>query len=714
MPSSARLLSVTLLLACQISWAAGVTVRFDPATPSVGPFPTDFLTVADTAQKTGRRVNLPLPDCRTQPSSCEETGLLNQLDGFNIQPRVRVQFSGAVNPDTLRSGIFVVWLDKLTGEEPGLQPAGHFTTINQVVYDPPTLTAYGKTDEALDQRRRYLLVVTDAVRDASGDGVEPEAGFLGCAGQGPNDYCAGLARAVSDLAGQLAPRRIVAASVFTTLSATAWIEKARAAIGISPLNVQRASPNGVFRLADLASVVWRPQVRANPPAFTNTPLPLALLSGVGRVAFGSFRSPSFLDDKQLIAAAPTGADVSLPEAAGEIFFEVYLPASPMPAAGYPVVIFGHGLGDSRFGGATAVAATMARNGLATIAINAVGHGFGPQGTIVITQRDGGTTELPAGGRGIDLNGDGTIDSSEGCVIVPGPVGIRDCLRQTALDLMQLVRAIQVGIDLDGDAVVDLDRNRIYYVGQSLGSFYGTLAVAVEPGIAAATLNVGGGSVVETARWSPSFRPLVIAALGFRNPSLLNRAFSYEENYVLRDRPVKVNDVDGAIAIQNELETLEWIEAIGDPVAYAPHLRTSSLPGVAAKPVLWQFAKGDQTVPNPSNTNLIRAADLFLASSRIEAARSREFPQSTRRSISYYRHDLARAAAGDLGANPHAFLTNVLSAGPGAAIALAAQQQIAAFFASGGTAVSDMNPMLRPLFGQDLFEVPDFLTIDLNF
>ena len=43
-------------------WAAGVTVSFDPSNPEIGPFPTNYLTVADPAQKTGLRVNLHLPD----------------------------------------------------------------------------------------------------------------------------------------------------------------------------------------------------------------------------------------------------------------------------------------------------------------------------------------------------------------------------------------------------------------------------------------------------------------------------------------------------------------------------------------------------------------------------------------------------------------------------------------------------------------------------
>lgn len=125
---------------CAFSAASGADtiVRFDPSNPTVGPYLTDFLTVADLSQKTGRRVNLPLPDC-------QDLALLNQLDGFNLQARIRVRFSAPVNLDTLRAGIAFAWLDNLTTEEYGLQPLGHVTPINQVIYDPATNTAYAKS-----------------------------------------------------------------------------------------------------------------------------------------------------------------------------------------------------------------------------------------------------------------------------------------------------------------------------------------------------------------------------------------------------------------------------------------------------------------------------------------------------------------------------------------------------------------------------------------
>ena len=70
--------------------------------------------------------------------------------------------------------------------------------------------------------------------------------------------------------------------------------------------------------------------------------------------------------------------------------------------------------------------------------------------------------LPDGGRGIDQDGNGTIDSTDGVNAAPprGIIASRDGLRQTVADLMQLVRVIETG------GIPGISRLRIYYAGQS--------------------------------------------------------------------------------------------------------------------------------------------------------------------------------------------------------------------------------------------------------
>jgi hypothetical protein len=120
-----------------------------------------------------------------------------------------------------------------------------------------------------------------------------------------------------------------------------------------------------------------------------------------------------------------------------------------------------------------------------------------------------------------------------------------------------------------------------------------------------------------------------------------------------------------------LEHYEWVSQSGDPVAYAPHIRKSPLAGVLAKSVIYQFAKGDQIVPNPAATALLRAGDL--------ADRA-----------TFYRHDLAFAENPQLPTNPHGFLATLDIPGF-RAITRGAQVQVATFFAADGAAVIHPEP-----------------------
>lgn len=693
--SISTIASLALLLS-GVVLKADVTVRFDLNTPEMGPFPTNALTVSDSSQKTGIRINLPLPDCKLQPSTCTERSLINQLDGFNLQARLTVRFSGPIDPNTLRNGLFFVWLDNLTQEEYGLQSVGHITRMNEVIYDPASNSAFAKPDEFLDQHRRYALVVTNAIRDTSGARIGTDPAFRACI-SARDGYCGQLREAIGGVASLfgtgnfLTESGIVAASVFTTMSATSWLEKARDQLQNSSINFSRP-PKSVFQVSDLASMIWHAQTGVEPAAFTDTSLQLRFISNVGRLAFASYDSPNFLNEQQIIPATPTGIDVTLPSSSTEVHFTAFLPREAAPPSGYPVVIFGQANGHSRFQFQNSIADTLASQGFATLTITPPGYGFGKASMVTVNEKSGNSTVLPAPGRGVDLDGNRVIDSNEGCQV--GIYLLRDCQLQTALDQVQLVRAIQAGMDLDGDGTVDLDPNRIYYAGLSQGSNAGVLLVAVEPAIRAASFTSGGGPQIDQRRWSPLTRPQLATLLGTRTPSLLNKGTDFDENYVLRNRPIKTNEVPGAIEIQNFIELVEWLSVRGSPIAYGPHLQSSTLPGVPIKPVLWQFGKGDMNVPNPEETNLIRSANM---------------PAWT----SYYRHDLARGVAPELNVNPHTFLIDQSSTNA-AIIALASQNRVAAFFVSGGTMFLDVNHLVRAAFGRDLFEVPDVLTEDLNF
>lgn len=143
-----------------------------------------------------------------------------------------------------------------------------------------------------------------------------------------------------------------------------------------------------------------------------------------------------------------------------------------------------------------------------------------------------------------------------------------------------------------------------------------------------------------------------------------------------------------------IDNTEWVSQTSNPVAWAPHIRLDPLPGESPKNVIIQFARGDETAPNPTASALIRAGHL-------------------QDRATFFRNDLAFAEDPTIPKNPHTFLTRIVGSTPLAEqVAAEAQAQIATFFASDGSATIDPdgpNPLFEtPIAGplpEDLGFIP---------
>jgi len=685
-----RIWALCALLVLPVAAEAKTTVLYLPDSPSKGPFPSDLLTVVARSQKTGRQVNLSSASFACLGSdylSCDDvTASLNELDGFSVKPQFNICFSGPINPDTLSNGMFVA---PANGNGPAM-------AINQVFYDDSIHCAMAKPDNVLNQSTRYLLVISDRVRDLAGQPVAAEDTFKSCAQGIGSAYCGALSKALTRLLEARAVG-VVGASLFTTMSATDWLQKARKFLYTGAVRpaILPAGAKNVFDVADLLVFDWVPQTNiAVDPPVEAIPIPTFALEGVEKVAFGLYLSPNFLrfsgPRPLTIEVTPTAKPIQNPEAFpfsnpalpdyAAISYHVFLSHVIDSGAKIPVVIYGHGSGDSQFGAPTAFASTLAKAGFATVAMDVMGHGFGP-GSFTRVRDSSGEYTLLSPGRGVPIRDDGTIQPGDGCQ-APGPIAVRDCLRQTAVDVMALVQNIKAN-----GLGVNLDRNRIYYVGQSLGSFVGSLVHAVEPDIKKAVINVGGDSAVDTARlaygdvtdrdYLAIYNPTL---LGIPQPlELADPEFDFY--YPYRD---KVNltpqDTLGASEIQRAFEVADWVNIPGAPLAYAPHFRT--------KPTLFQFGWGDLETSNVVESNLVRA---FAGPS---------LPKFATLPVQFFRFDLALASDPHLayvfmpGAQysilPHRYLANPSIVEPSNAdelqIMLEVQRQAARFFKSGTTGV----------------------------
>ena len=306
-----------------------VHVLFGLDTPDSGVFPTDIFTVADDAQKTGLRIKLPLPDCGVHVSDCLDLALINVLDGFNLQPRVTIPFDGDIEPTSVNSkNTFFVELGDADVDATATQRetrTPRVIGVNQLVWDPATRVLAAESDEQLRQHTRYAFVTTTGILDGSGAPVglaDELARFRHDLNLGQTDnplfkkYREKLVDALTALRKlAISEEQVAGLSVFTTQSATAVLEHIRDKIKMAtpePANFQLGSGGRrtVFSVSSIQTIDWQQQIKVNPPAFqTFKPqfpgatnlllLPDQYKPGaVGRIAYGSFRSPRYITDDQ--------------------------------------------------------------------------------------------------------------------------------------------------------------------------------------------------------------------------------------------------------------------------------------------------------------------------------------------------------------------------------------------------------------------------------
>ena len=180
-----------------------------------------------------------------------------------------------------------------------------------------------------------------------------------------------------------------------------------------------------------------------------------------------------------------------------------------------------------------------------------------------------------------------------------------------------MRAIQAGVDVDGDGGRELDPARIYYLGHSLRAMYGMFAFVYEPAIRAAAFSAGAGTLADNRRLSPPARPAFAAALAARTPSLINdnglTSIDGSSHRTALPRKPSVAKPDAcrgrgsrSRAIQQVIDRVTWVEQVASSVAAAPLLRRSPLAGRSVRPFILQFARSDVSSPNPSSMEILRA------------------------------------------------------------------------------------------------------------
>ncbi len=156
---------MTSLLVPTRASAAGVTV-LQGNHYGARIFPDNFFTVPDATEVTGLRVNfregIDFPTCdSTNYSICDAFAMLNNLDGFDLQPRVTVPLTGAVKLSSVDDSDFYIT------DANGVFVSG----LRQLVFDPASNTLSGISDQFLTEDTPYRVVVTSGVQDSAGNPI---------------------------------------------------------------------------------------------------------------------------------------------------------------------------------------------------------------------------------------------------------------------------------------------------------------------------------------------------------------------------------------------------------------------------------------------------------------------------------------------------------------------------------------------------------------
>jgi hypothetical protein len=491
---------------------------------------------------------------------------------------------------------------------------------------------------ALLQRHRYAFVLTKGIK-ANGlpVGVSDDFRALRDASHAPGETRLAAAWQVMSplfegleakrLPGGPAKGDVISATVFTTQSITKLLGAAHDVVGaqeIQPAQVAYvfADPPQAGDDGSLDDFLTHPDTTLPGCVYQCTSADEGIFHDhLAFVVHGAFVAPDFL------AATVPSTDPKKPNTTKQGTIQVDANRAPVPLgrtlipftlalpklspggayANLPVVIFQHGLGGDRES-VSAVGDTLAAAGVATIGIDMVFHGLREPGASDVHHNIGCHTDAVTHVRTCPPGPDGFSDTSGDAFLyffdtlpqdpsfgVLSPALMRAAFQEAVIDLMSLVQLLERGsfaaLGQRDSRLAGLSfRPGPYaYLAESFGSVMGTMALAVEKDIGAATLAVdGGGLVLPLALWSADFGPLATP---------------------LVSSVAQIDPSDDPLETDPAFNLLQQLVEPGDPLAFAPYVIDHPLSGVPPKNVLMIEAYKDETVPNVATESLAGAMGL---------------------------------------------------------------------------------------------------------
>ncbi|MFK8078057.1 MAG: Ig-like domain-containing protein [Granulosicoccus sp.] len=536
----------------------------DPTAP-VLPFPNNLFFVGST----DGTLNIPIAASANQELSNPQVAL-NQMDGFSTTSPISTAVSESLDPASLVVGttirIFEVTTQQaiavtgIVGElnNPLLMAAQEIDTNLVLV---PTVPLKPKTD--------YLVVLTNGITDVDGNGLEPGLVYSLLTGDTAltNPSLEALRGATGShiLAAQgagIAADSIALTWVFRTQSIRDVLQATsdQSAAGSLTLGNSQQTTAAVGGQGKADIYIGTLPLPYYQTAVGEDLNPLPALNGFWKNVSGGVVGSVGGSGGFEYAPVATGIEtvpviMSVPNASSAS-------TGSMPAGGWPVTVFQHGITGNRTQ-MLAIADAMADAGRAVIAIDMPMHGLtDPANPFHANNTDFNERERTFD---IDVVGgapDGEIDGSGTHFYnLLNLANSRDNLRQAVADLFVL--SASIGGAQAGD--VQLNAGNMNFVGHSLGGIVGTTMLSYTSNFQTATIAMSGGGIAQLLANSESFGPTINA--GLAGAGIETGSADYNSFLVAAQTMVDSGDPinHAAIVAASGATSVHLMEVVGDTV-----------------------------------------------------------------------------------------------------------------------------------------------------
>ncbi len=578
-------------------------------------------------------LNLPNPD--NNPLLAQ----VNQLSGFTQLPVITFDFSRPISEASIRVGenLIIAGVDPTGQAEPDLITPGEV----EVAFDEEYNKLRIYPQRPLRPSNQYVVVLTKSVEGVDGRPIQEDLFYRFTKYEQPL-FDPATGRVQSDLlalsgvgpeeAAQLEQLRLIyQQNIYSNAALNAFVA---ADLGGSP-----SDEEVIEHYAVAAAFITAGYPGGDPTAQMDTLVQAVLDSGAGSViteatqtlpanvffnpdlnpsapavpndniGFVSFTFINTLDFRDETGAWPDEPGAGNPATAQVL--AIYPAAVTLQPV--PVVIFQHGLGSCKNQAMFAVADSFASQNIAIVGIDIIEHG-----TRAVTNVDPDNDEGELGPCDQPAVNGGVARSGEGFIRIDNLALTRDAIRQSVLDQVALMKAVNSGnYAAVNTGSTDFVPGSATFAGVSLGAMLGGIFLAEQEQVNLGVLNAPGAWLSRLFTESPTFGPELLGTLaeqmnmgpvtGETFQDFLTKLVPLVQGLVDPADPAYYmhSALDGGLISENNSILIQ--EAIDDPVI--PNFSTAYMAQTGGVPLIEETTT--QAFPFPAYTRFDNASHSTL-------------------------------------------------------------------------------------------------------